>query len=331
MKINSAVLLLAVLLVAQSRASSEAASRGTGLIELASAKMNIFELPSFRMEANLRIDNFGKSLDGTYSLLWNGPEQWREEITLPGYSEVEVGSKDMLYLKRSMAYMPYRVFQLHSTLGFGSIGLPRSSFFNQGPQADEAIKAVHEKKLAGEKAECLEIRMESGHTREVCVDSKTGALNRAAQHLLDSDFSPVGEKIFPRSLVLEQDGKRVVEVHVTELKSGEQLQSSLFEPPQSSVSRHGCMNPTPGHKIKEVVPVYPFEDKRFRNQGTVGVYAILDESGTPQDFQKVLTASPGLDKSTIDAIGKWRYAPARCNGTPVAVETVIEVNYTLQY
>src|SRR5438552_915835 len=101
MKVNSAVLFLAVSLVAQSQASSDAASRGTGLIELASAKMNIFELPSFRMNANVRIDNFGKSLDGTYSLLWNGPEQWREEITFPGYSEVQVGSKGMLYLKRS--------------------------------------------------------------------------------------------------------------------------------------------------------------------------------------------------------------------------------------
>jgi hypothetical protein len=39
------------------------------------------------MKAALQIDNAGKPLDGSYRLLWNGPEQWREEISFPGYTE----------------------------------------------------------------------------------------------------------------------------------------------------------------------------------------------------------------------------------------------------
>ena len=331
MKIRAAVMVLAVSFAVQSHASSDAAARGKDLIEQATAKMNIFDLPSFRMNANVRIDNFGKPLDGTYSLSWNGPDQWREEIRFSGYSEVQRESEGMLYLKRSSAFMPYTIFQLHSTLGFGSTGFA-TSFFNRGPQGHESIKAIHEKKVGGIKSDCVEIQTELKFSREVCIDAKTGVLNRAGQHLLDGDFAAIGEKVFPRSLVSERDGKRLVEIHVTELRTGEPFQSSLlFEPPQPSVSRHGCMNPTPGNKIKDVAPVYPMEDKMSRKQGRVGLYAIVDESGTPQQFKNVLSASPGLDQSAQDAIAKWRYSPATCNGSPVAVETVVEVVYELQY
>src|SRR5436190_24079139 len=79
--------LLTLLIVVPAMASSDDASRGKALIEQAREKTNIFSLPSFRLKARVRLDNFGKPLDGTYSLLWNGPDQWREEIAFPGYSE----------------------------------------------------------------------------------------------------------------------------------------------------------------------------------------------------------------------------------------------------
>src|SRR5215467_6658310 len=44
-------------------------------------------------------------------------------------------------------------------------------------------------------------------------------------------------------------------------------------------------------------------------------------------LQEAASASPGLGNSDIDAIGKWRYAPATFRGKPVPVETVFEVIY----
>jgi sarcosine oxidase gamma subunit len=43
-------------------------------IEQAVSKTNIFVLGSFQ---NVQIESQGKSLDGHYQLLWNGPDQWR--------------------------------------------------------------------------------------------------------------------------------------------------------------------------------------------------------------------------------------------------------------
>jgi hypothetical protein len=61
-------------------ASDKASQEAKQLLEQAELRANILELPSFEMKASVRIDNQGKPLDGSYTLLWNGPDQWREMI-----------------------------------------------------------------------------------------------------------------------------------------------------------------------------------------------------------------------------------------------------------
>ena len=82
-------------------------------IEQAVSKTNIFDLASFQMKANVQIDNQGKRLDGRYQLLWNGPDQWREEISFAGYSELQVGGKGTVWVKRNTPFFPLRIWNLH--------------------------------------------------------------------------------------------------------------------------------------------------------------------------------------------------------------------------
>ena len=89
-------------------------------IEQAVSKTNIFDMASFQMKANVQIDNQGKRLDGRYQLLWNGPDQWREEISFPGYSELQVGGKGTVWIQRNTPFYPLRIWNLHAALGFGS-------------------------------------------------------------------------------------------------------------------------------------------------------------------------------------------------------------------
>src|SRR6266496_1702769 len=328
MRFRVVALLFTLLLITKAFASSDADSRGRDLIAKAAEKTNIFALSSFRLNATVRIDNMGKPLDGTYSLLWNGPNLWREEIAFPGYSEIQVHSKGIAYLKRNVPYMPYRVSQLHATLGF-SAGVGGGSFFNQAPHGQETIKKVHEQKIAGAKADCVEIVNELKHAREVCVDQTTGMYNRGQQRFVDSGFLPIGSKTFPRTMSLVDHEKPVVEVHITEFKAGEPLASALFEPPPGATSGQGCMNPVPGRLDNRIEPRYPEQDKTARNQGTVAIYAVIDKSGIPQNLQLVLRATEGLDKASLDAVRQWRYTPATCDDNPVETETIIEVHYTL--
>lgn len=284
-------LLLTSFCITQALAASDVDSRGRELIKQAEDKMDIFALPSFRMDASVRINNFGKPLDGTYSLLWNGPDQWREEITFPGYSDIEVESNGTLYVKRSAPYIPYQVFQVHSALGFSSMDIAGSSFFTQTPQAHENVQSIREKKVSGEQADCVEITTELKYSREVCIDRITGLINRG-ERLVETEFSTVNGKQFPRSIALQANRKPLLNLHVTDLTSPGRLQPSLFDPPQGSVSREGCMNPVPPRKIEDTMPSYPYEDKIAQNQGMVAYYAIIDEKGVPKDFQKLLSASP---------------------------------------
>ena len=89
-------------------------------LQQAVSRTNIFELPSFVMKAKVQIELKGKMVDGTYQLLWNGEDQWREEILLPEYAEIQVGGKGMLWVKRNTNFIPLRIYNIHEALGFGS-------------------------------------------------------------------------------------------------------------------------------------------------------------------------------------------------------------------
>jgi TonB family protein len=61
--------------------------------------------------------------------------------------------------------------------------------------------------------------------------------------------------------------------------------------------------------------------------GTVAVYVLIDQNGTPQDLHVSLSADKVLDRISVEAIRKWHYAPATCTGTPVAAEEVAVIEY----
>jgi hypothetical protein len=75
--------------------SSDAMKQQEGIkaVEDAVAHTNIFALSSFRFKANVQIEIQGKQTEGTYQLLWNGPEQWREDIHFPAYDEIKVAEE----------------------------------------------------------------------------------------------------------------------------------------------------------------------------------------------------------------------------------------------
>jgi TonB family protein len=302
-------------------ASDKANREGADLVEQAEAKANIFELPSFEMKATVRIDNKGNPVEGSYMLLWNGPEQWREEISLPGYSDVTIGGKGVVSVKRSTDFLPLQIEQLHRTLGYGHPRLARRS--------EETVKQVHHRNVNGVKVDCEEIIDQQSHTtREVCVDRSTGVLIRQ-QPFLDGDVMPIGTKLFPRFLSYVQDKKTLAEVHVTEFKPTEQIPSPAFDPPVGAVSKPGCWNPNPGRVAKKLNPSYPPIERYSHHEGTVAIYAVIGADGVPHDLGIVSGVTPGLNKASLDAVQQWRYEPFTCNGIAIDVETIVLVSYSL--
>jgi TonB family protein len=321
-------LVLLLMIAARSMpASNDTKEQTKDLVEHAEEKSNILALPFFEMKASVRIDNHGKPLDGSYILLWNGPEQWREEISFPGYSEVQVGGKGVVFLKRSTDFIPLRIDQLHKALSYGR---HPSAFIHTGPGPyTETVKKIRERTVNGSKAVCAEVSDHENHTKEVCVDGSSGALLRQSP-FLDGEMMPVGGKLFPRFLSYVEDGKPLAEVQVTELNATERLPSSAFEPPREAVPKPGCIDPSAGHLVKKVQPRYPEAERQSHTQGAVAIYAVIAKDGIPGQLRIVSSATPGLDKASLDAVQEWRYEPATCNGIAVDVEALVTVNYHLQ-
>jgi len=300
--------------------------------EQAVSKTNIFDLTSFQMKANVQIESQGKRLDGRYQLLWNGPDQWREEITFPGYTEVQVGGKGTVWMQRNTAFFPLRIWNLHAALGFGSgAGSgPRlgGSFIQSGLTAKDTVKKVHSRKEHGDKLTCIEIEDERKISSDMCMNDATEVMVRNSSYK-DRDFQPVGGKLFPRFLSFVEDGKEVASINIIELTTPGQFSSGSFTPPPGVPPRAGCMNPVPFRIARKTSPEYPQTARERHIQGTVAVEAWIGADGVPRIGQVVSRASPDLEKSTLNAITQWRYEPATCNGDPVDVQTVLQVNYTL--
>jgi len=313
--------LLAALFLTSLIWASDNTREGQEIVEQARSKSDLRELPSFTMKARVRIENQGKPLEGQYTLYWNGPNQWREETSFPGYDAIQVGGPGTVAVKRTLDFVPLRVHQLDQTLAYarGILSL----------RPDESIKKVRARKLNGVQARCAEITSKI-NTREICIDASTGVLVRD-QPYVDKEFASLGAKVFPHFLSYVEGGKTVAQAEITELRATEPLPSSMFEVPAGARSKPSCLSPTPGRLITRVNPLYPESERRTHVQGTVSIYVVIGIDGGLHDLRVVSGVSPGLNKSSLDAVQQWRYEPFTCQNTPVEVESVIQVNYALSY
>ena len=80
--------------------------------------------------------------------------------------------------------------------------------------------------------------------------------------------------------------------------------------------------------VRRVEPVYPRLAVQIRHSGQVRLHALIAVDGTIASLE-VMDGDPLLVRSALDAVGQWRYRPTLLNGSPVEVETVITVVYTL--
>jgi protein TonB len=80
--------------------------------------------------------------------------------------------------------------------------------------------------------------------------------------------------------------------------------------------------------VRRVEPVYPPLSRQIRHSGQVRLHALIAVDGTIASLE-VMDGDPLLVRSALDAVGQWRYRPTLLNGSPVEVETVITVVYTL--
>jgi TonB family protein len=83
-----------------------------------------------------------------------------------------------------------------------------------------------------------------------------------------------------------------------------------------------------GSKIGGENPTYPADARKALVEGPVALRAIIGKTGAVTNLQ-VISGPEQLRQSAIDAVRTWQYKPYLLNGEPTAVETTINVNYSM--
>lgn len=78
--------------------------------------------------------------------------------------------------------------------------------------------------------------------------------------------------------------------------------------------------------VKEVPPQYPEGALAQKISGTVALNLVIGTDGKVQQIQ-VVSGDPLLAQAALDAVRLWVYQPTLLNGTPVEVDTVVEVTF----
>ncbi len=80
--------------------------------------------------------------------------------------------------------------------------------------------------------------------------------------------------------------------------------------------------------VKQIMPTYPKLAHDAHIGGTVRLKAIIAADGTVKDLS-VISGHPLLIPSALNAVKQWVYKPTILNGTPIEVDTEIDVNFQL--
>jgi len=74
-------------------------------------------------------------------------------------------------------------------------------------------------------------------------------------------------------------------------------------------------------------PEYPRKSRDSGKQGIVVLRLIVGGNGVPREIGVVRSLSPDLDAAAVDAVAKWKFAPATKDGKPVTSQINVEVSF----
>jgi TonB family protein len=85
-----------------------------------------------------------------------------------------------------------------------------------------------------------------------------------------------------------------------------------------------------GLLLRRVQPVYPETARQNHIEGVVALSAIIDECGRVVEL-KPISGPEELVTAATTAVKQWEYTPFRSSGQPTAVETQLQVKFSLSH
>ena len=255
-----------------------------------------------------------------YITIYRDHDRWRSELRVEDYQEVKLVRGNKLYIYRST---PLPVPQL------GELAETDHAWDKLAQDGDARMGDVTRKKVRNQAVNCFDVKGE--HRHRLCFDPERKVLLESMEQgraIEFSDYSDVDGHLFPKKItvLLELATKETPILAVQNI----QVIKAQFAPTAFAVPPHAtefdtCENMQVAKPVQMPRPEFsPMVARRNAATPTIHVYGIVEKDGSLQNV-KMLTTDAELQQSIMEALKKWRYAPAMCGASPVASEKEIEI------
>jgi TonB family protein len=113
----------------------------------------------------------------------------------------------------------------------------------------------------------------------------------------------------------------------------ETVVNGKLQPAFGGAPQSGTLQDAAGNKITAPSPVYHpsphYTSEAFKAKisGSVDLKIVVNDKGEVTDAKVTKGLGYGLDESAVNAVKRWKFEPARRNGTPITTAVMIEVNF----
>jgi TonB family protein len=288
---------------------------------------------AFVLQASISFKGRRGTYTGKYQLIWESERRWREELVLPGFERLRIGTEEGYQQVRNADFQTKPIFDLDRAMQI-------TQLLHTGDR--EKIGKIHERKINGSKLSCVEVKNEKGNfERELCFEGTAGNLVHAELREDSSSSSPErrsvdysgfqewAEKHFPMEIRVQTGNENTISVSVSSLTAPHEFDEALLVPSVHGDSWGDCAGLRSLKLDNRVPPQYPSSARRAYKQGAVTIYTAVEADGSLSHAKIIESAGSELDEAALSAVKQWRYGPPTCNGKSVRMETPVTVIFSL--
>jgi hypothetical protein len=182
--------------------------------------------------------------------------------------------------------------------------------------------SVSNRKIGSTAAWCMEKGHDSDKKR-LCVDAARKVVLTSGREEF-SDFTQSGPAMVPQKIRITDAFVAPMEIRDIKI-SPYAVESTLFEIPAKTMELENCEN---GQWPKAVdTKLTPRSEYAMTaTNARIGVYAFIDKQGQVAALKMLGWVGPAYDAEVMNAVRKWRFKPATCNGQPVNAVMTIELS-----
>jgi hypothetical protein len=287
----------------------------------------------FRLNARLiGTEEKKHSVEATYSLEWQSPTSWRDEINAPDYKEVRVARNDRLFISRNPSNPVSQFFHLRQL-----IDLPIR--FDLNPIM--RIEKLSEKQIHGTSQSIVEVSAYKQFSIKVYINDSLPTISRIENNgilyptypfkgfessLEYEDYKEFHGRQFPRKLIHLNSGRTTGEVEIIGLAEAPSQTTSFDLPPDARWIRW-CAHPSPAHAIPNRDPVPLAPPSQFRPGAHVQIYGIIGTDGIWRNLTVLRSEGEVVDSYFLKTLAGTKYSPSTCDSTPVETEEIRDFEY----